>query len=133
MFVSHFPKCFKEIKDATKPGEKTAGSTSIRLPSHDVQVTEFAKCSPKKFCLAEVFQVTLSHGEEMQVVFQEEEVIKARYKDSSFYSAWDANSVLSSTLCMRKPAQRQSHSFVLSRRRRKMEGEGRKSLACVQR
>ena len=87
MFVSHFPKCFKEIKDATKPGEKTAGSTSIRLPSHDVQVTEFAKCSPKKFCLAEVFQVTLSHGEEMQVVFQEEEVIKALYKDSSFYSA----------------------------------------------
>ena len=87
MFVSQFPKFFKEIKDATKPGEKTAGATSIQLPSHDVRVTAFTKCSPKKFCLAEVFQVTLSHGEEKQVVFEEEEVIKALYEDSSFYSA----------------------------------------------
>ena len=85
MFVSHFQKFFQEIKDATKPREKTAGSTSIQLPSHDVRVTEFTKCSREKFCLAEVSQVTLSHGEEMQVVLQE--VIEALYEDSSFYSA----------------------------------------------
>lgn len=87
MFVSHFTKFFKQIKEATKPGEKTTASTSIKLPSNDVQVTKFTKCSPKKFCLAEVFQVTISNDEELQVVFEEEEVIKALYDDSSFYSA----------------------------------------------
>lgn len=49
-------------------------------------VTEFQPYVTKEFTLADVFQVELSNSEKMNVVFQEDPVIKALYTDPGFYT-----------------------------------------------
>jgi hypothetical protein len=80
MFVSHFPKFF-EIERS----KSSNTSTAVVLEDGCI-LEEFVKSSPKEFHLAETFKMKLNNGREMKVVFREDNLIRALYTDSSFYS-----------------------------------------------
>jgi hypothetical protein len=48
-------------------------------------VTKFLEGMWQRFTLSDVFDLELSNGVEMNVLFQEEVLIKSLYTDSSFY------------------------------------------------
>lgn len=83
MFHTHFCNFFKQIT------VKDNGDFSLKdlVVPEGVFVIKFLEGTRRQFTLSEVFEVELSNGEKIEVLFDEEIVIKSLYTDASFYSA----------------------------------------------
>ena len=81
MFPSHFFQFFKKIMI------KNNGEFSLKdlVAPEGLIVTKFLEGMWQRFTLSDVFDLELSNGVEMNVLFQEEVLIKSLYTDSSFY------------------------------------------------
>ena len=94
-FFSHFPKFFKAaVATDTATNTVTAAPSkaarkSIVVPlvlENGAMIEKFLKSSPQEFHLKEMFTVKLNNGKEVDVIFQQDDMMRALYLDSSFYS-----------------------------------------------
>lgn len=88
LFRSHFAKFFKRISKS-KEGKVMVVTLEDNndFKNGVLCVQKFNIASTPKFALADVFDVSLSNGDNFLVSLQEDEIIKALYNDAEFYSA----------------------------------------------
>ena len=94
-FFSHFPQFFKAVV-ATDTATNTVTAAPSRAArkskivplvlENGAMIEKFLKSLPQEFHLTEMFTIKLNNGREIDVIFQEDDMIRALYLDSSFYS-----------------------------------------------